>query len=103
MAFVHEDSCECVKTELDLFFMPPTQTSVENGNSIEYHPLTTVGDGSPIEFDMAGNGENYIDLANTMLYVQAKITKQNGSVLDYDARVGPTNVCTVCFRRWIYP
>jgi len=49
MAFVHEDSCECVKTELDLFFMPPTQTRVENGNSIEYHPLTTVGDGSLID------------------------------------------------------
>jgi len=53
MAFVHEDSCECVKTELDLFSIPPTQTSVENGNWIEYHPLTTVGDGSPIQFDIA--------------------------------------------------
>ena len=72
MAFVHEDSCECVKTELDLFSIPPTQTSVENVNWIEYHPLTTVGDGSPIEVDIAGNGEDYIDLANTMLYVQAR-------------------------------
>jgi len=72
---VHEDSCECVKTELDLFSIPLTQTSVENGNWIEYHPLTTVGDGSPIEVDIAGNGEDYIDLANTMLYVQAKITQ----------------------------
>jgi len=49
--------------------------------------VTTVGDGSPIEFDVAGNGEDYIDLANTMLYEQAKITKQDGSVLDDDARV----------------
>jgi len=92
MAFVHEDSCECVKTELDLFSIPPTQTSVENGNWIEYHPLTTVGDGSPIEFDIAGNGEDYIDLANTMLYVQAKITQQDGSDLGGDARVGPVNL-----------
>jgi len=52
---------------------------------------------------MAENGENYIDLVNTMLYVQAKIMKQNRSVLDDDARVGPTNLCTVCFGRWIYP
>jgi len=65
---------------------------VENGNWIEYHPLTTVGDGSPIEFDIAGNGEDYIDFANTMLYVQAKITQQDGSDLGDDARVGPLNL-----------
>ena len=32
MAFVHEQSRECLKSELDLFSVPPTQTSVENGN-----------------------------------------------------------------------
>jgi len=56
MAFVYEHSCECIK-----FSIPPTQTSMENGNWIEYHPLITVGDGSPMEFDIAGNDENYID------------------------------------------
>jgi len=33
--------------------------SVENGNWIEYHPLTSVGDDSPIEFEINGNGEDY--------------------------------------------
>ena len=28
MAFVHEQSCECTKSELDLFSVPPTQTSM---------------------------------------------------------------------------
>jgi len=65
---------------------------MENGKWIEYHSLTTVGDGSPIEFDIAGNGEAYVDLANTMLYVQVKITKQDGSVLDDDVHVGPVNL-----------
>jgi len=73
MAFVHEQSCEYLKSELDLFSVPPTQTSVENGNWIEDHPLTTVGDDSPIEFEINGNDEDYIDVANTMLYVPAKI------------------------------
>ena len=68
MAFVHEQSwCECLKSELDLFSMPPTQTSVENGNWVKYHPLAAVGDDSPIEFKINGNGEDYIDLANTCL------------------------------------
>ena len=38
MAFVHEQSCECTKSELDLFSVPPTQTSMEQGSWIEYHP-----------------------------------------------------------------
>ena len=92
MAFVHEDSCECLMSELDLFSVPPTQTSIENGTWVEYHPLTTVGDGSPIEFDISGTGEDYIDLGNTMLYVQAKITKQDGTNLDANDPVGPVNL-----------
>jgi len=67
MAFVHEQSCECTctKSELDLFSVPPTQTSMEQGGWIEYHPLTNVADGSPNEFDDGASGEDYIDYANT--------------------------------------
>ena len=92
MAFVHEQSCECLKSELDLFSVPPTQTSVENGNWIEYHPLTTVADDSPIEFEINGNGEDYIDLANTMLYVRAKITRVDGTNLQAADVVAPANL-----------
>ena len=88
MAFV----CECLKSELDLFSVPPTQTSVENGNWIKYHPLTSVGDDSPIEFEINGNGEDYIDLAYTMLYVQAKITLMNNNNIAADTAVGPVNL-----------
>jgi hypothetical protein len=31
MALVHPSSCECTKSELDLFEVPPTQTSVAYG------------------------------------------------------------------------
>ena len=34
-AFVHRQSCEGVKSELDLFAVPPTQTSIEVGGWIE--------------------------------------------------------------------
>jgi len=47
---------------------------MEHGSWIEYHPLTSVSDGSLIEFDVSGSGEDYINFANTMLYVKAKIT-----------------------------
>ena len=90
MAFVHENSCECTKSELDLFSVPPT--SMEQGSWIEYHPLTTVTDGSPIEFDIGASGEDYIDFANTMLYVRVKVTAADGANLADDAPVGPENL-----------
>ena len=92
MAFVHEQSCECTKSELDLFSVPPTQTSMENGNWIEYHPLTSVMDGSPIEFEIGGSGEDYIDFGNSMLYVQAKIIQPNGNALAAAANTAPVNL-----------
>jgi hypothetical protein len=92
MAFVHEQSCECTKSELDLFSVPPTQTSIENGSWVEYHPLTAVDDGSPIEFDISGTGEDYIDFANSVIAVKVKITQANGNNLANDAVVGPVNL-----------
>jgi len=92
MAFVHEQSCECTKSELDLFSVPPTQTSMEQGSWIEYHPLTSVTDGSPIEFDIGASGEDYIDFANTMLYVRVKVTAADGTNLAEDAPIGPVNL-----------
>jgi len=92
MAFAHEMSCECTKSELDLFSVPPTQTSMEQGSWVEYHPLTTASDGSPIEFDISSSGEDYIDFANSMLYVKAKLTADNSMALADDAAVGPVNL-----------
>jgi len=92
MAFVHDDSCECIKSELDLFSVPPTQTSIENGSWVEYHPLSTLADGSPIEFEICGSGEDYLDFSNSYLHVLAKVTKANGDELDDDEEVGPVNL-----------
>ena len=92
MAFVHDQSCECTKTELDLFSVPPTQTSIESGTWVEYQPISTIADGTPIEFEIPGNGEDYMDLENTYLYVQAKVVQANGNDLAADTRVAPTNL-----------
>jgi len=85
-------SCECTKSELDLFSVPPTQTSMEHGSWVEYHPLTTVTDGSPIEFDVSGSGDDYVDFANTMLHVKAKVTHGNDTDLAADSVMGPVNL-----------
>ena len=52
---------------------------MEQGSWVKYHPMTTVTDGWLIEFDISGTGEDYIDFANTMLYVKAKVTLNNAA------------------------
>ncbi len=92
MALLHSQSCECVKSELDLFSVPPTQTSIEHGHWVEHHPLATITDNGPIEFSISGSGDDYLDLANTYLYVRAQIVNADGSALAEDAKVGPVNL-----------
>ena len=91
MAFVHRQSCEGVKTELDRFTVPPTQNCISDSHVVEHQPMASLDSGGPIEFLIPGSGDDYLDLANTMLHVQAKVTRANGHELDADEPVGPVN------------
>ena len=79
MAFLHTHSCECNKSELDLFTLLPTQTTIENSHWVQYKPISSLGSDSPIEFTIPGNGEEYLDLAHTLFSV--KVTIATSSVL----------------------
>ena len=63
MVFVHDQSCGCAKTELDVFSVTPTQARIEYGNYVEYHPLSSIADSGPIEFDVLSSGQNYMDFS----------------------------------------
>lgn len=89
---IHKDSAACAKSELDLFIIPPTQTAIEKGYFVEYHPLANIRDGGPVEFNISGNGEDYIDLSASHLHVKVKITKLDGSILAADEPVAPVNL-----------
>ena len=90
MSFVHPRSQECSKSELDLFLVPPTQTSLERGHWVEYQPVSSVADGGPITFLVPGT-EDYADLSKTLIVVRAKVTKANGADLDAAEKVGIVN------------
>ena len=92
MAFVHPQSCECAKSELDLFAVPLTQTSIEFGTWVEYIPISALAHGLPIEFNIIGSGQDYVDLASTQLYVKAKITRGNDNDIDGTDHVAPVNL-----------
>ncbi|XP_065446047.1 uncharacterized protein F54H12.2-like [Chrysemys picta bellii] len=91
MAFVHCGSEECTKSELDLFQIAPTQTSIEKSIYIEVPPLSAITESAPIDFFIAGNGIDYMDLNNTLLYLCCKIVKGDGAELAADAEVGLVN------------
>lgn len=84
-------SAECVKSELDLFTLPYTQTSIDKNVYMEIPPLSAITDTGPLEFYIAGNGEDYLDLNNTLLLLTCKIVKQDGTNLDPGAPVGVIN------------
>jgi hypothetical protein len=92
MAFIHPMSCECLKSELDLFSLPPTQTSIESSHYAEYPPVSSLADAVPIEFVISGSGQDYLDLSNLQLYVRAQITTAAGVAVDNAAHVFPVNM-----------
>ncbi|GFW30775.1 uncharacterized protein F54H12.2 [Trichonephila clavipes] len=78
MAFLLKGgSPECVKSELNLFLAPPTQTVIEKGQWVQFHPITNVADGGPIEFLIPGSGDAYLDLSNPIT-CSSKIFKSDG-------------------------
>ena len=92
MALIHEKSCECIKSELDLFTLPLTQTSVENGRWVDKGPISSLDGDAPIEFKIEGSESEYVDLANSYIYVKAKIIKGYGTNLQDDTDAGPVNL-----------
>ena len=88
----HASSNECAVSALDLFSVPPTQTSVTKGTWVDIHPLASVTDSGPIEFEFEGKRQEFLDLAHTLLYVKAQVLKLDGSAITDAEKVGPVNL-----------
>uniref|UniRef100_A0ABD2W6W2 Uncharacterized protein n=1 Tax=Trichogramma kaykai TaxID=54128 RepID=A0ABD2W6W2_9HYME len=75
MAFLHSHSSECMTSSLDLFSLPPTQTSIESSNYVHFKPISSLSgeNDAPIEFVVPAASDYYLDLAHTMLHVKVKI------------------------------
>lgn len=92
MSFLHAQSCECFKSELDIFALPPTQTSIESGQWVHYKPLSSISDDSPLEFVVSSGGDEYIDLSHTLLHLTVKVCREDSTNLDdTDKKIAPVN------------
>ncbi|GFW60385.1 uncharacterized transposon-derived protein F54H12.3 [Trichonephila clavipes] len=56
--YKRKHSPECVKSELELFNLPGTQTVIQDGQWKQFHPLSNVFDNAPVEFHISGSAED---------------------------------------------
>ncbi|GFY04917.1 uncharacterized protein F54H12.2 [Trichonephila clavipes] len=87
--YKRKHSPECVKSELEFFNLPGTQTVIQDGQWKQFHPLSNVFDNAPVEFNISGSAEDYIDISQTQLYVKAKIVKVDNTPITKDDTIGP--------------
>jgi hypothetical protein len=86
------NDCACSKSELALFEPRPVQVVLEQGSWIDFHPLNSLGSGNgPIEFNIAGSSDSYLDLNDTVLSITAKVVKAGGDDLETEDDVSPSN------------
>ena len=91
MAAAAVEVAEAITADLDIFAPILQQTCVKNEYNREFNPLASIQSGAPIEFIVKGADLLYLDLNNTKLTVQVKITKENGTNIDADT-AGPVNL-----------
>ena len=75
MAFLHQNSCECLLSPLELFSVPPTQISIDHTRYAEYRPIATLSANQVIDFVVPGSVDEYVNLTNTLLYLKIKFKK----------------------------
>ena len=96
MALLDKHSCECTRSELDLFTIPGTQTSIESSNYVKIYPQTTLDRSGPIDFKITSG--QYIDPASTILFLETRILDKDGNALkdktaDDDPAIPDESIC----------
>ena len=101
MASVHDQSCECAKSELDVFSVPPTQTSIEYGNYVEYHLLSSITDSGPIEFDVSSSEQNYLNFQTYNYQLKSSLSGSTMTTLPMPI-TWVESICfyIVCSNKW---
>ena len=83
---------ECKSSGLCLFDDQDVQTDILGNSIVDYHPVTIISHGAPIEFFVPGTTDEYIDMSDINLLVHVKLTKKDGKpVVAADDKVALVN------------
>ena len=83
----------CAKSELCIFDHALPQVVIENSVFEEIFPINTISgvNNSDIEFNIISSTSDYLDLNDTLLYIQVKVVGSDGKELAKDVDVTPSN------------
>lgn len=81
MALIHPNTQEIMLSELELFSLPPTQTSIEDTFYEKYYPQTSLDKNGPLDFQVPPKDELYIDPQFIFLYLKCRILDEDGNAL----------------------
>lgn len=73
-------STPCVKQELDLFTLPPTQCSITDTYDVPYNPVSSIDNSRRYEFHIPGTTD-LIDLQGIYVELKGKVVNQTGDNL----------------------
>lgn len=75
-----------VRAETNLFEDISYDVTIQNTSHATYYPMHSVeSKTSPIQFNITGNDINYLNLAESKLYIRARIVDKNGKKIAYEA------------------
>ena len=97
-SLIHPSSAESVTSQLDLFSVPASQISLEDGVFTEYRPISVLTSEGPIKFCIALETSYYIDFAITFLYVKTSLTTDVGANFANDEKIAPE--CNILHTLW---
>ena len=84
MAYKLDDTNEGFTESLSLFSVPPVDAGLLRIRWQEFHPVSPLNKGSPIQFTVPPTSSEYVDLKRTTLNMKVRIIRPDGSPVSTD-------------------
>lgn len=92
MSLLHNLSNPAIRSEVDIFSLPSTDTTCDYSLYSEYQPISNIQDSnSKLEFKITGNTTHYLDLYDSFLYLKIKILGSDGTSIAETAKISTSN------------
>lgn len=93
MALIYNKSRPSVCSEVDLFSLPCTDTTIDSSLYAAYKPMISFLDSNAkLDFKVLGSSSQYLDTNDSFLEIQLKVVNPDGTDLAADAEVSPVNL-----------
>jgi hypothetical protein len=70
---------------------PPTQAMITGGYYVHVYPLNNIDNNTPIEFEIKGSKDEYVDKGKIFLYVIGCLVDDKGNPIANTTICGPVN------------